>query len=251
MLEEYLFVDRARVLNYAEQIGAAMSTEKRPQWKVGLSLTGPSVEGQQTASARAATNHEMITALVDYLKKDESLLSHRPASDKDAAKAPFVLETMKARKIIFRCDKASSPGGISEVAVWVSNPLEKPNTNAKNDDRYKPRGMFVYLLEGYWEGEPSFHAFSTFTALNVLLKGLQESGVKSDEGSSFETSRDDYASPTAVLERAGGIKGEIREIKSLYRVRSVSENKIVNVGGTTIRSYDLFGYPVFIAATQL
>lgn len=251
MLEEYLYIDRIRVRSYAEQIGAAMTTDKRPQWKVGLALTGPSVEGQQTASVRSASDHEMITAIIDYLRKTHLLLLERPISDDEADRTHmnFVLETMRARKVVFRCDPKSSPGGLQEIAVWVSNPVEKPSAmSQKPEDRDQPQGMFVYLIEGYWENEPFQHAMSMYTALNSLLKDLQALSVYNTDRGLFDTSRDDYTSPTAILERAGGVKGEMRNIKALYRIRSVSDNKIVNVGGRTIRSYDLFGYPVFIAA---
>lgn len=252
MLEEYLYIDRTRIRSYAEQIGAAVVTNKRPQWKVGLSLTGPLVEGQQTATPRPATDHEMITAIIEYLKKEELLFRDRPKSDDEAesTRMGFVLETMQARKIIFRCDPKAAPSGLREIVVWVSNPEEKPSAiigRAEDEgDLYEPQGMFVYLIEGYWENEDFQHAFSMFTALNVLLSHLKSIGAQADDDSPF-TSRDDHASPTAILERAGGVKGELRRIRSLYRIRSVSQNKIVNVGGTTVRCYDLFGYPVFIA----
>src|SRR4029077_4682020 len=99
MLEEYLYIDRTRIRSYAEQIGAALTTDKRPQWKVGLALTGPSVEGQQSVSVRAANDHEMITGIIAYLQKDNILLDKRPASDVEAERvhAGFVLESMQAR----------------------------------------------------------------------------------------------------------------------------------------------------------
>jgi hypothetical protein len=251
VLEEYLYIDRTRIRSYAEQIGAAMTTDKLPQWKVGLALTGPSVEGQQTASVRSASDHEMITAVVDYLRKNHLLLLTRPISDAEADRTQtrFVLETMRARKVVFRCDPTSSPGGLREIAVWVSNPVEKPpDISQQPEDKYEPRGMFVYLIEGYWENDSFQRAMSMYTALNVLLGNLQKLGVYNGDSDLFSTSRNDYASPTAILERAGGVKGEVRGIKALYRIRSVSDNKIVNVGGRTLRSYDLFGYPVFISA---
>lgn len=98
------------------------------------------------------------------------------------------------------------------------------------------------------ENESFQHAMSMYTALNVLLTDLKGLGVYKGDSDLFHTSRDDYASPTAIFERAGGVKGEMRGIKALYRIRSASDNKIINVGGRTLRSYDLFGYPVFIAA---
>jgi hypothetical protein len=248
MLEEYLYIDRVRVRSYAEQIGAATTAGTQPRWKVGLAWTGPSAGDPEPVGSRSATDHEMIMAIVDYLRTQNLLLTARPGSVKEAedARDGFVLETMSARKVVFRCDPKSPPGGLREIAVWVSNPLKKPSeVREQREARSEPFGMFVYLIEGYWENEEFHRASSMFTALNVLLEHLRKIGA--GEGDRFDTSRDDYASPVAILERAGGVKGETRDIRTLYRIRSVSDNQIVSVGGETLRCYDLFGYPVFIA----
>jgi hypothetical protein len=57
----------------------------------------------------------------------------------------------------------------------------------------------------------------------------------------------DYRSPAAILEEAGGLKGEVRTIETLYRIRDWSNNQLVKNGSETLRSFDLFGYPIFIA----
>jgi hypothetical protein len=253
MLLEYLYIDRPRLTSYAEQISATMSSVKRPQWKVALGLAGPTVELQQTATARAANDHELIQSVTRHLQKTGQLRTTRPVSSKDAGEGSvaFVLESMRARKVIFECDEASAPRGLREVAVWVSNPLERPSSrDADQVDDEEAAGMFVYLLEGYWEDELMTHAHSMFTALNVLLGNLRAVGAKRGTGIAFKTSRDDYATPVDILVRNGGVKGDTRTITALYRVRAVSENKIVNVGGRTLRCYDLFGYPLYISADK-
>lgn len=259
MLLEYLYIDRPRLKSYAEQIRATMSFVKRPQWKVGLGMAGPTVELQQAATARVANDHEVIQSVTRHLRKKGQLRTTRPVSSEDAEEgsAAFVLESMKARKVIFQCDEDSAPRGLREVAVWVSNPIEPPSSRDAgplDDDEadYEATGMFVYLLAGYWDWDdgPTQHGYSMFTALNVLLGELRAVGAKQGAGITFETSRDDYATPVDILVRNGGIKGDARTITALYRVRAVSENKIVNVGGRTLRCHELFGYPLYISADR-
>jgi hypothetical protein len=253
MLVEYLYIDRPRLTSYAEQIGATMSRMKQPQWKVALGLAGPSAEYQQAATARVANDYELIQSVTRHLQKTGQLRTTRPVSSNDPQEesAAFVLESMKARKVIFECDEDSVPRGLRELVVWVSNPIERPSQrHADQVDDYEATGMFVYLLEGYWDDGPTQRAYSMLTALNMLLGTLQAAGAKRGPGIAFETSRNDYATPVDILVRNGGVKGDARTITALYRIRAVSENKIVNVGGRTLRVHDLFGYPLYISADK-
>jgi internalin A len=223
MLREYLYIDRIRVRSYAEQIGATPT----------------------------ASDHQMLMAILQYLRSENLLMTTRPATAEEAENcaSAFVLETMRARKVTFVCNGIPKVPSLREVAVWVSSPIQKPSEIIRSRESiYDAVGMYVYLIEGYWEEDGPFRrAMSMFTALNVVLESLQNVLGASDEELSFKTSRDDFASPVTILERAGGIKGEIRNIETLYRVRAVSDNKIVSVSDTTVRSYDLFGYPFFVA----
>jgi hypothetical protein len=131
----------------------------------------------------------------------------------------FVLESMRARKVIFQCDADSPPRGLREVAVWVSNPIERPSSRDKVYD-YEASGMFVCLLEGYWDDGPTEQAYSMLTALNMLLSTLHAVGAKREAGTSFETSRDDHATPVNILVRNGGVKGDERTITALYDAKA-------------------------------
>jgi hypothetical protein len=253
MLVEYLYIDRARLTSYAEQIGATMSRVKQPQWKVALGLAGPSAEYQQAATARAANDYELIQSVTRHLQKTGQLRTTRPVSSNDSEEesAAFVLESMMARKVIFQCDADSSPRGLRELVVWVSNPIGRPSQRyADQVDDHEATGMFVYLLEGYWDEGATQRAYSMLTALTMLLRTLRAAGAKREPGIDFETSRDDYANPVDILVRNGGVKGDARTITALYRIRAVSENKIVNIGGRTLRVHDLFGYPLYISADK-
>src|ERR1700730_15004472 len=129
MLVEYLFVDTNRLRNYAEQIGAHKSSKKVPTLKVGLAITGPSVEGTQSISEQPATIHQMVQGVLNHLTASDLLLTSRPWSESEAAssRTPFVLETMRARKITFQVDQIVGLKGLRELGVWVSNPSERPS----------------------------------------------------------------------------------------------------------------------------
>jgi hypothetical protein len=253
MLLDYLYIDRPRLTSYAEQIKATMTSPKRPQWKVALGLAGPTVELQGTTTTRAANDHELIQSVTRHLQKAGQLRTSRPASlgDAEVGSVAFVLESMKATKVIFQCDEDSAPRGLREVVVWVSNPVDRPSLRDANQvEDTEASGMFVYLLEGHWDESPTQHSYSMLTALNMLLDRLRAVGAKQGAGIAIKTSRDDWATPTEILVRHGGVKGDARMITALYRIRAVSENKIVNVGGRTVRTHDLFGYPLYIYADK-
>jgi len=193
----------------------------------------------------------MVESLIEQLKKKGLLLTERPETNEQAeqAKTPFVLETMKARRFVFQCDKQHSPAGLLEIAIWVSNPVQKPSDLIRTrESAYHACGMFVYLIEGYWESDGQFqHGTSMYSALNDLLDHLKEKQVKMPALDPGFAGFHDYSSPVAILERAGGISTDVRNITSLYRMRKVSDNQFVKVGHDILRSNDLFGYPIFVS----
>jgi hypothetical protein len=277
MLVDYLFVDTCRLTNYAEQIGAQRSTRKLPTWKVGLAIGGPSVEGSQTTTEQPATTHELIKGIVSYLTKADLLLTSRPWSGQEIAESrtPFVLESMKARKVTFQCDQVAGLKGLRELGVWVSTPTVRPSElSASKKNPAVPKGMFLYLVEGYWESDGKIgHGASEFSALNHVLKSLKNAGVSNGEinrlvpnddvmANAFASGGDsnseigsytpylpkeDFSGPLEVLKRAGGVVGEMRNIQALYRMREVSDNQFIMIGTSVHRTFDLFGYPIFIA----
>jgi len=247
MFVEYLFVDSKRLRNYAEQIGAHKLHKKVPTLKVGFAITGPSVEGTQVISEQTATVHEMIEGVLKYLRSNDLLLTSRPWSEHEVAssRTPFVLETMRARKITFQVEQIPGLKGLRELGIWVSNPTERPAELAvSKEDHTVPKGMFLYMVEGYWQADADVqHGFSEFSALNHVLTALHEVGVAGEEVSA----RDNFNSPVEILRKAGGVVGEPRMVRSLYRMRSVTDNQFVMIGTTVHRTFDVFGYPIFVA----
>lgn len=158
---------------------------------------------------------------------------------------------MRARKITFALDRGDPryPRALQrlrDITVWVSNPLERPSEIAARHTPREPNGVFVYLVQGYWEGDDAIHGgVSNHTALSGILEALNESKVVALTGQSDPMT--DYRSPATILEDAGGLKGDMRSIETLYRIRAWSNNQLVKTGSNILRSYDLFGYPIFVA----
>jgi hypothetical protein len=134
--------------------------------------------------------------------------------------------------------------------VWISNPLEEPGPRTEQDI-YRPKGTFLYLLEGYWDPDQDYHQLpSIVSALNAILRavskpmGLDDSDIQTK----YIRLSDSLQSPLSTLEEIGGVPEFPRKIQTLYRKRFVSDNRYWMTNGVSQRSYDLFAYPIYIAA---
>jgi hypothetical protein len=245
-LVEYIFVDQQRLVSYAEQLNVTKSADRVPTWNVGLSMKGPSVGGKEETKLRPATVHEMVTKLVRHLKKNDQLQLVRTAS-KDH-QYQFALEQTTARRIVLPMKHTKVVPYLKELAVWVSNPLEEPGPRTEND-MHQAKGTFLYLLEGYWNSDEDYHGFvSNWSALNSILNAVSEPmGLKASDLRKYDA-RDSFQSPLATLKEIGGIPESPRKIQTLYRKRFVSDDQYVMINGVSQRSYDLFAYPIYIAA---
>lgn len=247
-LLEYLFIDEARLLSYAEQLKIARSVDKIPSWNVKFSIKGPDVGAKQDNKLRPATAHEMITKLMQSLKKNDQLQIGRVA-DTNHQKYQFAFEETVARKVLLPLKKAKQVKELRELAVWVSNPGTKPQPRTK-ENIHDPEGIFLYLVEAYWESDDLFHGpVSGFSALNMILSSVAGAmGLDPDAVLSKYEARSSGKSPLATLQEIGGIPQDQRKIQTLYRKRYISDDQYVLIDGTSHRCHDLFAYPIYIAS---
>lgn len=138
--------------------------------------------------------------------------------------------------------------GLKELAVWISNPLERPGLRTEKDID-EPKGTFLYLLEGDWDADKDYHALgSMWSALNMILNAVSKPmGLKERDLNKYDA-RHSLRSPLATLKEIGGIPEDPRKIQTLYRKRVISDEQFVMINGVSQRSYDLFAYPIYIAA---
>jgi hypothetical protein len=146
-LREYLYIDRARLDSYFEQISTPVTYDKVPIWKTAIALTGPSAEGQQARFARPFTQHEKIQRVREYLHGNTW---------------PFATLVGTASRVTVPANAGYSR--LRGLALWVAR-------EANNRDDPKT----VCLLEDYKrDPDPDDPVYdgSIYSALVVLLTDM-------------------------------------------------------------------------------
>ena len=182
-LSDIVYVDQERLDQYAEQLLGPSMIEKIASWKVGLGLTGVSVEGSQSGHARAFTISEKLDALQQHLGQ-RGLLHRGRWTNKDhqlsvrrALPGPmFCSESCLAAPLRI---PANVQTGTSGLRVWYSRPVRV--TGGQADDAAGP----LYLLEATPKSDAEFcNRMSSYSLLAVLAKALHVHGSSLSELSS-------------------------------------------------------------------
>jgi hypothetical protein len=243
-LYEYVFIDRPRLQSYTEQLGPSTTQDKLPSWKVGLTITGPSVGGSQSTVQRPMSDHEMIVKFTEYLNRTKQIKEGRPKHHHDIGHGPFWIQRMEAQKAIFPVSKSEEIGGLRELAIWVSEPL-----NEELDGSWYSEGTFLYLIESYWKDDnPVRTTMSGYSALAELSK---EISVACNNNTIEHTNIDRIyrnEHPLETLQALGASIQHPRTIESLYRLRYLTDEQMFVDSNGEHRSNDAFGYPIYIAS---
>jgi hypothetical protein len=153
-LTEYIYIDRARLDSYFQQISSPLTFDKVPGWKVNLSLTGPGVEGTQTAQVRPYTDHEKFTAVLNHLYASSST---RPPELNPYTN--FVFESLDATPILI---PSTNCKGRDSITLWIATA------------QGATRG-FRFLIEDFRRSDAEQPALSGFSCLQVMLDEFSES----------------------------------------------------------------------------
>jgi hypothetical protein len=249
-LVEYLYIDENRLSSYSEQLLSDTKNAKEATIKFGWSATGPTIGAEGSLSVRQTNSHERISKLVNFLEKRGLLLKSRPSGPVDFERdgKMFFLENFKANKLIFNIPKNFEKHGVKELAVWISNPVEKPPLRTA-ENYSTPIGVFLYLIESYWEADANqTKMMSGNSALLSLLDYLSNKyGLNMDVLRGVTIGRGGDLPPMKILEKAGLTLQSSRTITALYRIRNYSDDQYVNIAGISQRCFDLFAYPIFIS----
>jgi len=220
----------------------------KKSWKISASLTGPSVEASQTSERIPLKTHEKIDLIEAFLEADNQLQHSHPevvSSQSFSEDAPrFVLKTMAATKVMLPLSAPDAIKGLSNVAIWVSD----PDPRVYSQDPYDWRGTFVYLTELHWDNGSRSHFLSGVSALQVIVNlssGKDFFDIIKDEFEPFGRGRDLH--PVDKLKEVGGVVTDKRKVKSLYRIRYLTNEQCYNYEGQERRVNDLLGYPLYIA----
>lgn len=247
---DLLFVDKHR-LSILADLGD-LPRDFHTSWKVVLSLA-PQFEVARTP-VEAPSLIKQIRMAIEYLNQKELLLRRRPRAmldvrENDFRGRHFVLETMKARKIIFPKQATQCVPGLRDLAVWISDPLAEDME--RNRDRWDYGGMFLYLTEAHWENGELETVWSGCSAFHAIMNHINDSTQLINRNIEGEEQRGEgsCAHPIERFERIGGVASEERRILSLYRMRYVTDEQVYVFRGKRHRVSDMLGYPLFIAAS--
>lgn len=251
-LRDVAYVDQERLDQYAEQLLGPSKLEKLPSWRVGLSLTGVSVEGAQSAHPRAFTNSEKIDALQRHLEEDIRLhrgrltdREHMEAIRRASTVPAFCLESCVAAPIRIPPHEASRMRGFR---IWFSRALpadaEHPGDAAgplylledgpKGD--FSERSSSYSLLSGLLDaiGRPTSMSPSSDSALAQLMSAEQTPA--SADALELALSTD----PVGAFAALGAQVDPPRPIEVLYRSRHVFAPRGAIRGGPATVAYPIF-----------
>jgi hypothetical protein len=242
-------VDTNLLDKYVEQIRDTFAEIDKKSWKMSASITGPAIESSRTTERVPLKAHEKIDLVQAFLETQGDLLYTRPETTSDQNFLPdtprFVLETMIATKVVLPLSATDRIKGLSSVAVWISDPDPK----LYSDEPYDWRGTFVYLSELHWDNGGLSHFLSGVSALQVIVNlstGKDFFDYIKDEFEPFGRGRDLH--PVDKLKEIGGVVMDKRKVRSLYRIRYLSNEQTYNHNGQKRRVNDLLGYPLYISS---
>jgi len=258
-LVEYLFVDDVRLDSYVEQVAGPTTVDTVPTYGGTLSLRGPAISASTQREARPWTRHEKIELLLDFLRSNGTLRTHRPSKARREHDG-FVIESCCGTRAVLPSSEATR-----EFVLWLCEPPTHPTKAAghrpswlypmqdvnSNDDRLRGAGMSSYsalrfLLGESWvdpdinqrlwdeaEPEPGPDDEVPRPSLAGLGPAYGPSG--------HEQCRAFAERPRELLRELGAEMGPSRGIRTLYRRRAGVFDP--DSGGVVT-----FGYPIVIAA---
>jgi hypothetical protein len=137
------------------------------------------------------------------------------------------------------------------MTVWISEARAKDLEHFTADEAFEASGCYLYLIKPHfgYEIHSAPASVSGRTALQWLLtNSTRKNGLRSLKCPPPEDIDFNKVNPMEVLVRLGAIPGPPRNIVTLYWPIQPSDDQMFTLGdGRRCRSYDLIGYPIFIA----
>ena len=235
-LLEYLYTDIKLVSQYSEQV--------RDEIQQMLVETFPDHVPNRPDSELSL--HDKIVLIEAFLKAQNDVSYQRPVqmNEQDNHQScRFVLEAMTAQKIIIPSDEYKGVEGLSQIAIWISD----PEPQLYSHKPYDWRGTFLYLTECHWDNHGFSTVFSGVSALQAVINQITGKNFLDYVNEEFEPyGRGRDLHPIDKLKDIGGIATETRKIKSLYRKRYLTNEQAYQYEGERRRVNDLLGYPLYI-----
>lgn len=232
-LAEYIYLDRQRIQSYVEQI------------KVSDSLLLNWFPGALVSESAQQSIHKSISLILNHLEKTEQLSHARPHC-KGWNGELFVLEEIEAKKAILPICPNAIFSSLREIAVWISDPALED----RKKEPFLASGALLYLIESYWKADAERYGttLSGLSALRCIIKDMVNAELLPESSRDYSRRRKGQQLPEETFKLLGAAIQPKRRIQTLYRCRYVSdEHHFTDIDGSH-RSYDVYGYPIFIRA---
>lgn len=157
-MRDYLYVDERRLDAFVQQFCPPVVYDKVSNWKVGLSLAGPSVEGSQQRTARAQVTSEKVNALLDALQDRNNLARERikDSSFHGPRGNVFRLESCTVVAAVIAPNKKADPP-FKGLKIWIS---ERDAADAAH--------LLILLIDFELRDESSLNDHSAYSSLLAL-----------------------------------------------------------------------------------
>ncbi|MBU8875285.1 hypothetical protein KQ910_16040 [Reyranella sp. MMS21-HV4-11] len=260
-VEHYVYVNEDMIKRYVDQIPKERRTKAtRTTRKLKLSALGQSYEEAKEEISPEQTLADQIAAVRQELVRRNALSFERPIRaprhliDKDdPTKArlypipEFVEETFVARRIDIPVTGSGPVSKLRQITVWISRPDPKDLNPRLAAHSWDWTGTYLILLETVWDSTAGAPAtwLSGCSALQAVanIAANNTIDVPNFKEPLGRKSTDD---PIEKMIQLGGVRYEERRLKSLYRIRYVSDEQVTPYRGGMRRVNDLLAYPLFI-----
>lgn len=245
MLKDYAFIDHDRVDSYVDQLGGVRAFQKKRGRKLSLSLKGPSLELFKEEADRPPSNTEKLEFLFSHIFERGMMRIGRPSSFRgwsDEERPPFVFEKTKAESVIFPKSVLPPELGIDRLRVWVSDPMPED----LDGPEWSFRGSFLYLTELRFDDAVPGWFYSGCSALQFIANALSGKDLLT-RSPTEPLGRGNSSHPLEKLMTLGAIKGNVRQVETLYRIRYMTDEQIYSLAGREHRVHDILGCPLYIA----
>jgi hypothetical protein len=243
-LREYLYVDHERVRMYFDQIEAGFVRRPRPSDVRRVRSPAPFVGTRPEISL--SLHHQLETVCTHLrLAGDVAQLREALAYDGSGSRVTlFVEETMVARKVIVPRKHLELVPGLRSIAVWISD----PDPSHLSTVPFGSRATFVYLVESFWDAGELATVWSGCSALQAIANVV--SGVP---GMFLPLIGEPLGRGSAEhpLDKLRILDVQVqppRRIRSLYRIRYITDEQCFTLEDQEHRVNDLMGYPLYITA---
>ncbi|NER84357.1 MAG: CHAT domain-containing protein [Leptolyngbya sp. SIO1D8] len=233
-LAEYIYLDHKRIQSYVEQVD--VSGSRVPNW----------VPGTISRGSTPQSTHESISTILNHLEKTGQLSHSRPRC-KGWNGELFVLEKLEAQKAILPIRPNEIVSSLREISVWISDPALEDYKK----EPYWASGALLYLIESYWKADAERYGttMSGLSALRCIVGDMVNAELLPESSrDNIGWPRQDRRSPREILKTLGAVIQPKRQIQTLYRYRYISDEHFFTDTDGAHRSYDVYGYPIFIRA---